>query len=205
MFKKDMGILFAFCLVGSVACAMTPDADKITFKPVVRADIPLVREWFQEPHVIQWWPAPAADCDDNAFEKFLHGTRTDVFPYMMILNGRPIGYIQYYLVNPHSEKYAWLPLIFMSFSLGQDILGIDVFIGEQECCGKGIGQLCIKNFVDFLLHLPTKISMIIIDPDPANTAAIKCYTKVGFKPVGEFISSDGPALLMVFDSQRLER
>jgi aminoglycoside 6'-N-acetyltransferase len=200
MFKKNMGILFTFGLVVFTACAMTPDADKITFKPVVRADIPLVREWFKNPHVIKWWPAPPVGCDEHGFERFLCKMRDDVFPYVMMLDGRPIGYIQYYLVNPDSEKHAWLPPILTAFSIGQDILGIDVFIGEQECCGKGLGQLCIKKFVDFLLHLPTKINMIIIDPDPANTAAIKCYTKVGFTPIGEFISPDGPALLMVYKS-----
>jgi RimJ/RimL family protein N-acetyltransferase len=39
---------------------------------------------------------------------------------------------------------------------------------------------------------------IIVDPDPTNVAAIRCYETIGFKKLGEYQAPWGPALLMVY-------
>lgn len=40
---------------------------------------------------------------------------------------------------------------------------------------------------------------MILDPEPDNTAAIRCYEKVGFKKRGLFQATYGPALFMYYD------
>ncbi|MCF7799992.1 acetyltransferase [Candidatus Babeliales bacterium] len=40
--------------------------------------------------------------------------------------------------------------------------------------------------------------IVVVDPDPENKAAIRCYEKIGFKKIGEFQAPWGPALVMVY-------
>ncbi|HEV7914624.1 MAG TPA: GNAT family N-acetyltransferase, partial [Albitalea sp.] len=51
-------------------------------------------------------------------------------------------------------------------------------------------------FVDRLFQDPA-VTKIQTDPSPENHRAIRCYAKSGFKPIGNVMTPDGPALLMV--------
>ena len=39
---------------------MAPD---YVFRPMTSADLPLVRRWLAEPHVVQWWGDPSEQYD----------------------------------------------------------------------------------------------------------------------------------------------
>ena len=43
--------------------------------------------------------------------------------------------------------------------------------------------------------------MIGLDPSPRNSRAVRCYEKAGFRRVGLIQTPDGPALLMVIDTE----
>ncbi len=165
-----------------------------TFKSLAPQDLPTLLSWFKEAHVAQWWPTPEAD---EFFEFFLQRIRSkDTFAFIVHLNGQPFGYIQYYRIDRTVEKAgSWLP---------QDIpeattVGIDQFIGNKDMIGKGYGTQFIKEFITYLhSHIP-ELTTVIVDPEPDNTAAIKCYEKVGFIKVGTFETNHGHALLMRYD------
>ncbi len=135
----------------------------------------------------QWWPVPK---DDEYIPNFLKRTRDGTMPYLVMLDNKPIGYIQTYILD--YNKHPWLP------PLPTNTLGIDQFIGEPDYLHKGLGTLFIKAFIDYLTQRQD-ITCVILDPEPANLAAIRCYEKVGFKKVGEFQATFGPALLMRYD------
>ncbi|MBD1842623.1 GNAT family N-acetyltransferase [Cyanobacteria bacterium FACHB-63] len=73
---------------------------------------------------------------------------------------RSIGYFQYYIVS-------------------REIIGIDQFVGERDRINQGIGTAAIALFLEIIMirHNPQQI---IIDPNPENERAIRCYEKVGF-------------------------
>lgn len=74
-----------------------------TFKRLTEVDIPLVASWFKEPHVKEWWPTP--EDNEDFFNQFLIKIRSkDTFPYLVLLNETPIGYIQYYYIDRRLEK-----------------------------------------------------------------------------------------------------
>ena len=83
--------------------------------------------------------------------------------------------------------------------LPSSTVGTDQFIGDLDYIGKGVGTRMIKEFITYLSTIEPKVTTIIVDPEPENRAAIRCYEKVGFKKVGVYELSWGPALLMRYD------
>lgn len=167
-------------------------ADLFSFKKISSDDIPQLLNWFKEPHVQQYWPVPE---DNELIEHFLKRIRSkDTFGYIVYLAEKPIGYIQYYYIDRTQEKAgAWLP------ELPLTTIGTDQFIGNPAYVGKGYGTQFIKEFIAYLRTIEPGITTVIVDPEPTNSAAVRCYEKVGFKKVGAFQTPHGPALLMRYD------
>ncbi len=164
------------------------------FRRVTESDLPLLFTWFNEEHVKYWWPVPTQY--ENFFESFLARIRSkDTVPFLVFLHDAPLGYIQYYHIDRTLEKAgAWLP------ELPPTTVGIDQFIGDATCIGKGYGTMFIKDFITYLTcTLEPSITTIIVDPDPENKAAIRCYEKVGFEHIGVYEAPWGPAVLMRYD------
>ncbi|MET7300580.1 aminoglycoside 6'-N-acetyltransferase [Embleya sp. NPDC005575] len=60
--------------------------------------------------------------------------------------------------------------------------GIDLFLTAKHH-GKGLGADTVRTLARWLVQ-ERGHHRLTIDPAAANTAAIRCYGKVGFKPVG---------------------
>ena len=89
-----------------------------TFKKITETDLPILLTWFKEPHVQQWCPIPT---QDEVLAHFLKRIRSkDTFGYLALLDGMPIGYIQYYYLDTSEAKTgAYLPVIFPKPPLAQ--------------------------------------------------------------------------------------
>lgn len=167
---------------------------RITFKLVTQDDIPLLFTWFLQPHVHQWWAVPETQREfaDYILEKVQGGNAR---AYMVLLDDAPLGYIQYYYLNPNLEAdEAWLP------KLPEHTVGIDQLIGDKNMLGKGYGTLFIAQFITYLSTVvDPKITTVIADPDAENYGAVKCYEKVGFVNMGVYNAGWGSAALMRYD------
>lgn len=170
---------------------------EFVFKKLTKDDIPLLLRWFKEPHVKEWWPTP--EKDEAILEKFLTRIRSkDTFGFIVFIHDVAIGYIQYYHINRKHEKTgSWLPA-----ELPKTTVGTDQFIGEEDYLGKGYGTRFIKEFISYLHEIEPTITTVIVDPDPENAAAIRCYEKVGFTRMGVYHAPWGPALLMRYDIKK---
>ena len=145
-------------------------------------DLPLVRHWLGEPHVMRWWGQPdqqfdlvKSDLDEPAMDQFIVAS-----------DARPFGYLQCY------DPVCW------DSCLGPQpggTRGIDQFIGEADMLDCGHGSGFIRSFVDRLLTEGTP--RVVTDPDPANARAIRACEKAGFLKDRVVDTSHGPALLMV--------
>jgi aminoglycoside 6'-N-acetyltransferase len=149
-------------------------------------DLPLVRGWLAEPHVVQWWgdtdqqfELVRGDLDQPAMEQFIVSAAN-----------RPFGYIQCY------DPDDWTPHPFGPQPRGTR--GIDQFIGEPDMIDGGHGSGFIRAFVERLLA--TGAPRVLTDPDPANGRAVRAYEKAGFRPERLVDGPDGLALLMVRDA-----
>ena len=162
---------------------MAPD---YVFRPMTTSDLPLVRRWLAEPHVVQWWgntleqfELVSGDLEVEAMEQFV-----------VAINDYPFGYLQCYDPDVWPEN-----------ALGdhpRGTRGIDQFIGEQDMVDRGHGSAFIRTFIDRLLA--AGVPRVITDPDPANGRAIRAYEKAGFRRQHLVDTPDGTALLMVRDA-----
>ena len=161
----------------------------VTFRPLALADLAMLHDWLSRPHVSRWWgPAPTRA---QVEAEYLPLTRCDATTkaYIALLAGRPLGFIQSYVVAGSGE--GWWP--------GENdpgARGIDQFLANAEDLGKGLGSAMVRAFVDALFS-DASVSKVQTDPAPANQRAIRSYLRAGFSRHGELITPDGPALLML--------
>lgn len=168
------------------------------FQPLTETDLPLLCEWLNRPHLQRWWRSEQALLPDIR-EKYLPriaGT-DDAKPYLALLDGEPVGYIQYYSVSDGNP--GWWP-----DEPGTGVLGIDQFLADGHRLGQGIGTGMITAFVRVLLRNP-EVREIRVDPRPDNIRAIRCYAKVGFRKIGPITTPDGPAIMMVLEQESFQK
>ena len=118
---------------------MAPD---YAFRPVMTADLPLIRRWLALPHVRQWWGDPdeqytlvSGDLDEPAMDQ-----------YIVSASGKAFGYLQCYDLTAWNSGFGAQP---------HRARGIDQFIGEPDMIGHGHGSGFIRHFVDGLLRSGT--------------------------------------------------
>jgi len=156
------------------------------FRRMTRDDLPLVARWLAEPHVARWWDD--GETSLARIEEHL-GPSDSVEPFLILLDERPIGYVQSYDIHAEADHpYRDQPF---------GTVGIDQFIGEAELIGRGHGSRFVDRFAEGLFA--TGVPRVVVDPAPPNAAAIRAYAKAGFIPVDERHTVYGPALLMARD------
>jgi aminoglycoside 6'-N-acetyltransferase len=150
---------------------------------LTESGLPLIRRWLEAPHVARWWnPAEAGIAEIAA-----HLRGDSVAPFLMERQGRPVGYLQIYRADGDP--------FWSGHDLPRETHGIDLFIGESDAVGRGLGPRFLRLAVARLFAMP-EVARIHIDPDPRNAAAIRAYEKAGFSRVGLIETPDGPALYM---------
>jgi aminoglycoside 6'-N-acetyltransferase len=87
-------------------------------------------------------------------------------PFAIELDGEVVGLIQYHEEDDPMYRHA----------------GIDLFLAE-DVQGQGLGTDAVRTMARYLIH-DLGHHRLTIDPAADNTAAIRAYEKVGFKPVG---------------------
>ena len=156
------------------------------FSPLVHDDLGLIARWLAAPHVAAWWdPAEKAIPEIAA-----HLADEAVRPYLVLIDGRPAGYLQSY--DPHlgvDHPYRDQP---------PGTLGIDQFIGEADLVGIGHGPALIDQFAR--TRFSEGVPRIVTDPHPDNRLAVRAYAKAGFCELDRRTTIYGTALIMGRDA-----
>jgi RimJ/RimL family protein N-acetyltransferase len=154
----------------------------------------MLHEWLRRPHVAEWWGTPGTLEELEAEHAPAIDGGAAHAPYIVLLDERPIGYIQSYVASAFHDEGWWLD------EHDPGVRGIDQFIAEPALIGRGIGSAMVRAFVDMLFVDPA-VTRVQTDPAPGNGRAIRCYEKAGFRRVGVVETRDGPALLMYRDRE----
>ena len=155
------------------------------FRPMSAKDLPTIKRWLGTPHVSQWWYDPS-----EQFE-LVRGDldHPDMAQFIVAADEREFAYLQCYNLSAWNTGFGPQP---------EGTRGLDQLIGEADMLDRGHGSAFIRNFTDRLFAAGTP--RVVIDPDPANSRAIRAYEKAGFCRDRMVDTPDGAALLMVRDS-----
>jgi aminoglycoside 6'-N-acetyltransferase len=152
-----------------------------------QADYDLISRWRSEPHVHEWWdPDDPPLTAEGAAEQYGPRARGEEKTTACIveLEGRPIGYLQFYRWRPSAEAEEELDI-----QADPDTFGIDVFIGEPELIGRGIGTRVVELACRYL-ETNRGASWIALTTEIANERAQRAYEKAGFRKVRRVLDTD---------------
>jgi aminoglycoside 6'-N-acetyltransferase len=133
--------------------------DRVVLRPGTGNDLTRLVSILREPEVARRWGQPA---ESEIREDFID-TESG---FVIELEGDVVGAIQYDENDTPMYKSA----------------GIDLFITTPRH-GQGIGTDAVRTLARYLIE-QSGHHRITIDPAADNAAAIRCYEKVGFRPVG---------------------
>ncbi|MGZ8734080.1 MAG: GNAT family N-acetyltransferase [Acidimicrobiia bacterium] len=139
----------------------TLDGALIRLRFPTRADIDELVRIRSTPEVFERWRG-----GDLVGEVEKHFDEADVVAYVVELDGRVAGWIPWGAEQDPDYRHA----------------NIDLYL-DPAVHGRGIGTDAVRTLAR---HLITDhcYHRIVIDPAADNVAAIRAYSKVGFRPVG---------------------
>lgn len=138
-----------------------------------------MRRWLLEPHVKRWWddgvklPYPEASIEE--YREAIRG-EDPTYHYLARIGDRPVGMFQHYRISDDPE-YA------EALALGEDAVGVDLFIGEADLVGRGHGPKMLRQFLREVAFPFHRIDVCVIGPSVTNLPAIRAYEKAGFRPL----------------------
>ena len=172
----------------------------ISFKPLAIDHLPLLLKWLEEPHVKSWWESDIQWNEELVAQKYalyiqgyalVKGERKAIKAYVIEMDSRPIGYIQYYNKHDFPNHLSCSPDYSLK-NLPKHLAGMDFYIGEIDYVGKGYAAKIVRRFLKN--YVETEYSACVVDPNPHNKVAMRIYDKVGFTPAQQI--SDNITLLL---------
>jgi RimJ/RimL family protein N-acetyltransferase len=131
------------------------EGDVVQLVPLAEEHLPALRRIRSTPEVRARWGEPEDDGSDD-----------DVTCFAILVDGEVRGMVQYGEEDDPDYRHA----------------SIDIYV-DPAVHGRGIGRDAVRavarHLVDDRGH-----HRITIDPAADNVAAIRCYSAVGFRPVG---------------------
>ncbi|HHU4060173.1 TPA: AacA4 family aminoglycoside N(6')-acetyltransferase [Klebsiella pneumoniae] len=171
---------------------MHRSADEVTLRLMTEADLDMLHEWLNRPHIVEWWGGEEARPNlEEVRQHYLPSVLAaeSVTPYIAMLRDRPIGYAQSYVAMGSGDGW-W------EAEIDPGVRGIDQSLANADDLGKGLGTALVRALVSHLFSDPA-VTKVQTDPAPHNHRAIRCYEKAGFTQQGLITTPDGPAMYMV--------
>lgn len=163
---------------------------ELGFRPLARADLPLVDRWLHSEHVRSWWP-PDPDLEAH-YGPALAGEDPTVVQ-LILEDGRPVGLIQSYVVVDNPE---WEALV----RVGPGVAGVDLLLGEPEAVGRGLGPRVLAEYTSRIVFADPAVHSCVAGVDVRNDRSLRAFAKAGFEPVRDYVEEGRPHRLV-----RLER
>ena len=141
----------------------------LAFEALRHAHLPAIAAMFGDPEVARWYG------EDPLDEITGHIDDAVVSPFLVTLEGAPLGYVQAYHANAEA--------FWAGFGVPRETYGLDMFLGARR--GEGLGRRVCRALIGHLFTLPGVVR-VQIDPDPENRRAVAAYAAAGFEMQGVF-------------------
>jgi aminoglycoside 6'-N-acetyltransferase len=162
---------------------------QVHLRRATSADVPLLRRWDDQPHVIA--ATGAGSGSDWNWEYEL--ARDVTWRELLIgeVDGRPVGVMQ--IIDPLTEEtHYW-------GGIEGGLRAIDIWIGEEDDLGEGYGTRMMRLALDRCFS-DTAVHAVLVDPLASNTRAHRFYERLGFHRVDRRMFGDDDCCV-----HRLER
>jgi RimJ/RimL family protein N-acetyltransferase len=178
----------------------------VTFRPLAIDDLDDLRRWLNSPHVYEWWGVTSGPGSlggagaDAATVEQVHAKYAPVIAndaatthrHVIVADGRAIGLIQHYRLEDE-PGYAAV--------VGEDesgAAGIDLFIGELDAIGRGVGAAALDAYVHTVVFADPGVTRAVGGPHPGNVRSCRAFEKAGFVAVREVeVPESGPERIHV--------
>ena len=139
----------------------------LTLRPATLPDVPTLRRWDDEPHVIASDPN-----DDWHWETALAQTPDWRESFIAEVDARPIGFLE--IIDPSREDTRYWG------DIAPGHRAIDIWIGEPDALGQGYGTQMMRLAITRCFADPS-VHTILLDPLRENTRARRFYERLGFE------------------------
>ncbi|MEX1022803.1 MAG: GNAT family protein [Dehalococcoidia bacterium] len=141
-----------------------PGPFDVSLRPLQEVDLPDLMRWLADAEVRAFYGDPPANIEE-ARQHYLEPDVNPCWRFAIEWAGRSVGEIQYY--HPYAGKeYEW-------------DAGIDVFIGEPDARGRGVGVEAVRTMLRYLFE-ERRVHRVMIDPEVGNARAVHVYERAGF-------------------------
>jgi aminoglycoside 6'-N-acetyltransferase len=134
----------------------------VTLRTATADDIPALASIRATPEVHRWWRGEGDLASEVAADLADAGAQTLVVEH----DGRVVGAIQWSAETEPDYRHA----------------SIDIYL-DPKVHGRGLGADAVRTLARHLVA-EQGFHRLVIDPAADNAAAIRCYSKVGFRAVG---------------------
>jgi aminoglycoside 6'-N-acetyltransferase len=152
-------------------------SNPLTVHMLTSSDAPLLQKWLNDPEVLRYYEGRDRAHTPEMIQEHFYPMDDPLSRCIVEYDGQPIGYIQYYLLDEEERSILGLEEI-----TGEQLVGMDQFIGEPSYWNRKIGQHLMSSMLHFLAE-QNKVSRVVMDPQAWNERAIACYEKSGFRRV----------------------
>ena len=149
---------------------------RLIIRPYFESDARLLEKWLYQPHVARWYEHPEDWLIEIANR---YGEFNFIKHFIAEVDGRPIGFCQYYDCYFGQEHEDW----YRTEKPGE-LFSIDYLIGEPQALRKGYGSEMVRILTSTIRNLGAK--KVIVQPDEENTASRRALEANGYRTNGEY-------------------
>ena len=152
----------------------------ISFAPLEAYHFPLLHEWFNQPHVQEFYSLKPWTLREIT-EKFKDRVPPKFDPikghaFLAGINETPIAYLQCYAVKDHPWEGQAFSKVFV-----EKAVGLDFFIGDPSFLGKEIADQILEYFIQRkLLKTYPQCERVVVDPEIKNQRGVKFFRRNEF-------------------------
>jgi aminoglycoside 6'-N-acetyltransferase len=147
------------------------------FRPLTRADFPLLAQWLGAPHVQRWW----REASDPGSVEASYGPAVDgsdpTEHFVVEVDGRPIGMVQRCRLRDYPDYQRALS----AAGAPADAATLDYLIGEAAWSGRGLGPAVIAEAVQAAWRRYPEVVAIVIAVQQDNRPSWRALEKAGFR------------------------
>lgn len=166
---------------------------KISFRPLIKDDLPMLHRWLNEPHMRSFYQRNPISIEDviKKYTPRIEG-KVPTHCHIALTDNVPIGKIQCYRVTDY-------PIYAKEIGVS-DGISVDLFIGEPQFLRQGLGKRMLTAYLDTVAfpQFPAEINCYICH-EKSNQGALSCSVAAGFRPIRGVIEEGQQCELLAFE------